>query len=45
MAFYFNAEVYDEKMLNDFAVNIRQLTDEFIMFYQALLPVPKNDKP
>jgi hypothetical protein len=45
---YFDNKVYDEKMLNDFAVSIRQLidTDEFIIFYQALLPVPKpNPKP
>ncbi len=41
----FENKVYDEKMLNHFAESIRQLTDEFIIFYEALLPVSKTDNP
>ncbi|MQB02032.1 MAG: hypothetical protein GEU78_17520 [Actinobacteria bacterium] len=38
-------KVYSESMLNDFAASIRQLTDEFIEFYVALLPLPKTNNP
>jgi hypothetical protein len=38
----FDTQVYSTAVLDDFALSIRKLTDEFIEFYVALLPLPKN---